>query len=65
MSGRDRPGLDQLQNLRPEAQQPQRICDRRARFAHALRRLLLRHAVLADELLIALRFFNRVEVSAL
>ena len=65
MPGRDGSHLDQLQNLRPETQQPQRIRDRRTRFSHALRRLLLRHAVLADELLIALRFFNRVEIGAL
>ena len=65
MTGGERPVLHQLQNGRAEAQQTQRVCDRRAGFAHAGRRLLLRHFIGAHELLIAERLFDRVEVRAL
>ena len=65
MTGGERPVLHQLQNGRAEAQQAQRVCDRGAGFAHAGRRLLLRHFIGAHELLIAERLFDRVEVRAL
>ena len=65
MTGGQGTVLDQLQNGRTEAQQPQRVRNGRAGFAHAGGSLLLRHFIGAHQLLIAEGFFNRVEIRAL
>ena len=49
-------------DLAGQLKQTQRIGDRRARLDDALRDLLLRQAIVAHQLLIALRFLDRVEV---
>ena len=52
-------------DLAGQLKQTQRIGDRRARLDDALRDLLLRQAIVAHQLLIALRFLDRVEVLSL
>ena len=52
-------------DLAGQLKQTQRIGDRRARLDDALRDLLLRQAIVAHQLLITLRFLDRVEILSL
>ena len=65
MPGGERAVLDELQHRLGQRQQPRRVCDGGARFAHALRHIVLRHAVDILQGAVALRLFNGIQILAL
>jgi len=65
VAGRERPVLDELQDLLRQRQQPRRIGDGGARLAHALRHIILRHAVHVLQGAVAFGLFDGVQVLAL
>ena len=65
MAGRQLAARQHVAHFLGQPQQPQRVRDMAAALADDLRKVLLRIGKLLDQLAVALRLFQRIEVDAL